>query len=135
MVQFFDKMLLKKPKFFYLYLRRQGFYIPQPGGVQSGLSNGMVGYEHFIYPPPCPRYGPVRKKCGPNGGCTLDKGGKINTNLSRRCEKVRSEWGVYLGQGRALNKGGGGTLLLTMRKIKADHCKRHDYISAEDAFV
>ncbi len=23
---------------------------------------------------PCPRYGPVRKKCGPNGGSALDKG-------------------------------------------------------------
>ncbi len=24
--------------------------------------------------PPCPRHGPVRKKCGPNGVCALDKG-------------------------------------------------------------
>jgi hypothetical protein len=22
----------------------------------------------YTSPPPCPRYGPVRKKCGPNGG-------------------------------------------------------------------
>ncbi len=35
------------------------------------------GARHFLYlppPPPCPSYASVRKKCGPNGGCTLDKG-------------------------------------------------------------
>ncbi len=62
----------------------------------------------MLPPPPLAKVRPGEKKVRSKRGCALDKGGKINANLSRRCEKVRSERGVYLGHGRALDKGGYG---------------------------
>ncbi len=38
------------------------------------LTRLVVKQGGGFLPPPCPRYGSVKKKCGPNGGCTLDKG-------------------------------------------------------------
>ncbi len=38
----------------------------------------FVQKNPFQLPPPlCPRYSLVRKKCGPNGRCALDKGGGV----------------------------------------------------------
>jgi hypothetical protein len=63
----------------------------RPGRASDALLAGPHKWAHNgpqigrgTSPPPCPRYGSVRKK-------------------------VRSERGVCLGQGRALDKGGGGT--------------------------
>jgi hypothetical protein len=44
-----------------------------PGSWEARLVSPAI-CDYLGTPPPCPRYGSVRKKCGPNGGCALDKG-------------------------------------------------------------
>jgi hypothetical protein len=59
----------------------------------------------MTYPPPLSKVRPGEKKVRSERGVYLGQGGKFNANMSRRCKKVRSERGVCLGQGRALDKG------------------------------
>jgi hypothetical protein len=71
----------------------------------SSKNCGMTTQKR--YPPPCPRYASVRKKCGPNAVFALDKGGEY---LNKRLKKFAAQSGsgpkaAVLQRARLFNRG------------------------------